>query len=188
MQKGLLLCDLKELSSACKKHYPDVKIGFSKFCSLRPKWCILVGQSGTHSVCVCTIHQNVTLMLNAMKHDRKSRELMSMMVCDYDSKECMVHWCQNCPGSAVLTDYLLQQLINEDNDYEENEHGDMILFQQWKTVDQSQVMQQSLPVKEFVEVLMDKTNDLKGHSYIAKGQAHYLKRCREEQMLQRTYL
>ena len=43
MQKRLLLFDLKELYSAFKKHYPNINIGFSKFCSLRPKWCILVG-------------------------------------------------------------------------------------------------------------------------------------------------
>ena len=180
IQKRLLLCDLKELYSAFKKHYPDVKIGFSKFCSLRPKWCILVGQSGTHSVCVCTIHQNVTLMLSAIKLDRKSHELMKMMVCDCDSKECMVHRCQNCPGSVVLTDFLLQQLINEGDDYEDNENGEMIQFQQWTTVDRFQLVQQSLPVKEFVDVLVDKINDLTGHSYIAKAQAQYFKRCKEE--------
>ena len=30
---------------------------------LRPKHCILAGTSGTHSVCVCTIHQNVKLIV-----------------------------------------------------------------------------------------------------------------------------
>jgi hypothetical protein len=34
-----------------------VKIGFSKFCELRPKHCILAGASGTHSVFVHTIYQ-----------------------------------------------------------------------------------------------------------------------------------
>ena len=50
MQKRLLLCGLKELYSSFKQKFPDVKVGFSKFCSLRPKWCVLVGSSGTHSV------------------------------------------------------------------------------------------------------------------------------------------
>ena len=45
-----------------KERFPDRKIGFSKFAELRPKHCVLAGASGTHSVCVCTIHQNVKLM------------------------------------------------------------------------------------------------------------------------------
>ena len=159
MQKRLLLCDLRELYSAFKKNYPNINIGFSKFCSFRPKWCILVGRSGTHSVCVCTIHQNVTLMLNAIKLDKDYHELMSMLVCDRNIKECMVHRCPNCPESAVLIAYLLEQLLQGDED-DENEDVDGILVQQWTTVDRSELVQQSLPVKEFVEVLVDKMNDL----------------------------
>ena len=37
MQKRLILCNLKELFEAFKEKHPDTKIGFSKFCSLRPK-------------------------------------------------------------------------------------------------------------------------------------------------------
>ena len=37
-----------------------MKIGFTEFC---PKECVLPGSSGTHSVCVCTKHQNVKLMV-----------------------------------------------------------------------------------------------------------------------------
>ena len=51
-QRRLLLCNLKELYSAFKQRHPGAKIGFSKVCSLRPKWCVPVGSTGTHSVCV----------------------------------------------------------------------------------------------------------------------------------------
>ena len=63
-QRRLLLCNLKELYSAFKERHPDAKVGFSKFCSLRPKWCVSVGSSGTHSVCVCTSHQNAQLLVH----------------------------------------------------------------------------------------------------------------------------
>ena len=66
-QKRLILCTLKELYLAYKENYPENTIGFSKFCSLRPKWCVSAGKAGTHSVCVCTIHQNVILLLHAAK-------------------------------------------------------------------------------------------------------------------------
>ncbi len=37
-------------------------VGSSKFAELRPPHCVLAGASGTHSMCVCTIHQNMKLM------------------------------------------------------------------------------------------------------------------------------
>ena len=64
-QKRLLLCNLSELYAVFKEKYPDLKIGLSKFCSLRPKWCKNIGSSGSHTVCVCTIHQNTILACQA---------------------------------------------------------------------------------------------------------------------------
>lgn len=52
MQKRLLLQNLNELYSSFKFEYPEIKIGFSKFCMLRPKWCVTAGSAGTHSVFV----------------------------------------------------------------------------------------------------------------------------------------
>lgn len=63
VQKKLVLMNISELYENFKEKYPDVKIGFSKFASLRPQHCVLAGSSGTHTVCVCTIHENVKLML-----------------------------------------------------------------------------------------------------------------------------
>ena len=49
-QKRLVLCNLREMYSAFKEKNPNIKLGFSKFCSLRPKWCVIAGSTGTHSV------------------------------------------------------------------------------------------------------------------------------------------
>jgi hypothetical protein len=65
--KLFLLCNLKELYSYFKNSHSGVKIGFLKFAFLLPRNCIMAGASGIHSVCVCTIHQNVKLMLEACK-------------------------------------------------------------------------------------------------------------------------
>ena len=64
-QKRLLLYNSKEMYLAYKEKFPDHKVGLSKFCELRPKWCIAVSSAGTHSVCVCTIHKNTKLMVDA---------------------------------------------------------------------------------------------------------------------------
>jgi len=75
VQKRLLLSNLKELYQQFKEKYPIEKIGFSKFAAeLRPQHCILAGASGTHTVCVCTIHQNVKLMIIGGKIAEQSAE------------------------------------------------------------------------------------------------------------------
>ena len=64
-QKRLVLSNLKELHASWKEASPSKKVGFSTFAALRPKWCVLAGSSGTHSVCVCKYHQNPKLMVEA---------------------------------------------------------------------------------------------------------------------------
>ena len=81
-QKRLILCNLKELFAQFKSQYPNVNKGFSKFCSLRLKWCTLVGLPGSHSVCVCTIHQNTTLLVNALKLDVDVHDLVDLIARD----------------------------------------------------------------------------------------------------------
>ena len=72
------LCNLQELYTAFKEKHPNVNIGFSKFCALRPKWCVLAGSKMTHSVCVCSAHQNVELLVNAMNWDLTCKGLIKL--------------------------------------------------------------------------------------------------------------
>ena len=65
-QKFLILSNLKEAYQNFKEKHPTMKIGFSKFAQFCPKECVLPCSSGTHSVCVCTKHHNVKLMMAAI--------------------------------------------------------------------------------------------------------------------------
>ena len=80
VSKRLIICDLKELYTAFKDKYPDLKINFSTFGSLRPKWCITVSPKGTHSVCLCTAHQNVKLLLSLVNLSKGYHELLELIV------------------------------------------------------------------------------------------------------------
>ena len=66
VQKRLILSNLKEAYLVFKDQYPNEKVGFSKFAEHRPRYCVLAGASGTHCTCVCTIHQNVKLMIQGV--------------------------------------------------------------------------------------------------------------------------
>ena len=171
-QKRLLLCNLHELYVLFKEQNPELKVGFSKFCSLRPKWCVTVGTSGTHSVCAYTIHQNAKLLLHATKTGYTYKELMEMIVCDCGNKTCMARRWEKCPGTDSLREYL-ETILDE---HEE------VTFQQWQTTDgktianRSKMITQTLNVDEFIVSLVGAIDNLTSHSYIAKCQTKYLKR------------
>ncbi|KAL5505266.1 hypothetical protein EMCRGX_G006670 [Ephydatia muelleri] len=82
-QNRLILCNLREAYEQFKAKHPGTKLSFSTFAMLRPKECVLAGASGTHTVCVCTLHQNTKLMFigivrtnvnEAVEHDRAGAE------------------------------------------------------------------------------------------------------------------
>ena len=159
---------MKELYAALHTQNTGIKIGFSKFCSLRPKWCVLAGSPRTKSVCVCTIHQNVTLLLDAVNLEKDRRQLIDMVVC----KECMIHRCINCPSRSDSEDYLNEQLLPEFVE-------ETIEFYQWTSTDRSELLRQCLSLNEFILLLVEKLNELTSHSFIAKAQSKYLKHCKE---------
>ena len=170
-QKRLLMCILKELFVAFKEKFPIAKVSFAKFCSLRPKWCVLLGASGTHSVCVCTMHQNTKLLLAPIGENYK--ELMKLLVCSIENRECMIKRCPDCPKTS---DALLNHLNMRLSDFED----DYIQFSQWTTTDRSILVQQQETVSEYIRLVVDQMNKLTAHSYIAKAQSQYLKKRKEE--------
>ena len=173
MQKRLLLCNLRELYSEFKEKNPNAKIGFSKFCSLRPKWCIIAGSTGTHSVCVCAYHQNAILLLSAIKWELTYKDLISKIVCDPLSNECMIHRCVQCPGTDALKAFLDDAL--KDMDLEEEFH-----FNQWESVDRTTLITRTVSVEDYKDLVVESIDNLTAHSYIAKSQAKYLKKLKTE--------
>ena len=155
-----------------KKKNPGIEIGFSKFCSLRPKWCITVGPSGTHSVCVCTYHQNAVLLVGAIDWNLTYKDLMKIVVCDIDNRESMVHRCEHCPGAAALQSFL-------ENKLEELEIHD-VTFNQWQNTDRPTIITQSTDDINYIEQLVDVIDHLTSHSYIAKSQGQSLKKLKSE--------
>ena len=98
--------NLQELYTAFKEKHPNVNLGFSKFCTLRPKWCVLACSKMTHSVCVSSAHQNVVLLVNAMGWDLIYKDLIKKIVYNTESKKCIMQWCESCPLTATLKQFL----------------------------------------------------------------------------------
>ncbi len=110
--KRLVLANLKEIYALFKEKHPDKKVGFSKFAMLRPKECVLAGASGTHQVCVCTVHNNIKLMMTnsgmAKITGREEVPLihyshpLSKIMCNPPLPSCHLGWCPFCPGKESL--------------------------------------------------------------------------------------
>ena len=136
VQKRLVLSNLKEIYRAFKDQFPNEKVGFSKFAELRPRNCMLARASGTHSVCVCTIHQNVKLIIQGVKLSNLSasgstsyQHCLTQILCNPPSPSCYLGSCDACPGIDKLRGDLIA-LLDENL-------IDNVVFKQWVSVDRS---------------------------------------------------
>lgn len=197
-QKFLILCNLKEAYQLFKEKYPDIKIGFSKFAELRPKECVLPGSSGTHVVCLCTIHQNVKLMLAAIVNIFKwetpclldspgtSTEIseidtnyichyshcLAFLQCNPPQELCFFGKCDNCPKEEKLVHLL--------NNAFDRKGVDEIEFKEWVSTDRSTLQTQKLVVEEFIQLFYEKLKVLLQHDFIAKRQMAFLQELKEK--------
>ena len=178
VQKRLILSNLKELYCDFKDKYPTEHIGFTKFAELRPKHCILAGASGTHTVCVCTIHQNVKLMLEGAKLQELApsrlgtyHHCIAKMICNPPLPRCYLGECDCCPGVSKLNDQIVEV-------FDEN-LIDSITFKQWTTVDRSTLVTMTLSSDEFADTLCEKLITLRAHAFIATQQSRFFEECKQ---------
>ena len=160
----MILVRLNELYQEFKKQHPDRKIGFTKFCELRPKWCVNVTSSGMHSVCVCAYHQNVKLISAATPLKIYYKELMALCVCEINSRNCMFRLCENCPSKSEIKEKLFNFFL--ENDYEEN---DTVSYKQWLSTDRAALTTIQTTVTEFIETAVDMISSLCTHHFIKEA-------------------
>ena len=179
-QKQLILVTLRELYALFKEAYPDLKIGFSKFCTLRPKECIGAGASGTHAICVCIIHQNFNLLLWSFDKSLKCKDIVSEVACDTQNFKCMMRLCKKCSDKKYVEEKIFN--ILKKNEYEmdkdtivEDWKSESVEYKQWTNQDRSQL---ETKVDNRYEIFLNIINDsdkLFQHHYIAKQQSRHLK-------------
>lgn len=90
-----------------KNDNPGLKIGFSKFASIRPKECVLASSThGIHQTCVCVYHQNAKLIFDSLvshldlkKYNIETlRQMMDILLCETATEKCRLNECKHCPG------------------------------------------------------------------------------------------
>ena len=92
-QVRFMLKSLREAYNKFKEEDPSLKVGLTRFCELRPTHVKLLDQI-PHQVCVCSYHENVKLLLVALKEHTSLNSDFSAFIeqvtCDASSKECMM--------------------------------------------------------------------------------------------------
>lgn len=182
VQKRLVLANLQEIYQLFKEKFPANKIGFSKFCDLRPKNCILAGKSGTHTVCVCTLHQNIKLMMYGAKMQnfvldgddtalKSYHSCLVKMMCNPPSQHCFMNVCKECPGVPRLQE-LLNTKFNE-------KMIDEVTYKKWVTVDRCVMETVVKCTDDFIDEFLDTLTKLKTHSFIASQQKEYYSEIKE---------
>ena len=169
VQKRLLLSSLRETFQRFEevsKH----QISFSLFAALRPNHCKLLNTSGYHNVCVCTIHENVDLMLHSLKKysfqiDCKPPSEKLLCNSSIRTKDCYFRDCKKCPTSSILEESLLEEL--------EQKIVNEISFEQWVTTDRCNLEILTKPVDDFVAYLTEKLEKLVTHDYIKNNNLNF---------------
>lgn len=180
VQKRLMMSSLKESYEGYKTLYKNdesKKIGFSKFALLRPKNCVQPGSSGTHTVCVCTIHQNVKLIIHGIKIESITnktishyRDCISHIICSEPTPNCYLLKCEDCPGLDKFREYLKNAFL--ENDYDDDE---LLSFSQWVSTDRCNLQSYTQPLNEALDYFIIKLKKLIPHYYISLQQSNFIK-------------
>lgn len=120
VQRRLVMMNLNEAFEQFKIENPEKQIGFSKFAELRPKECVLAGQThGIHVVCVCEKHQNVSLKFDALKKNQlltldKLNDVLNSLLCENRTEKCSLAKCTKClPDSMSKMEGNLFNIFDE---------------------------------------------------------------------------
>lgn len=89
-------------------------LGLSKFAELKQKWRILVVGKGTHVVCMCTIDENLNIMLdvsnlkelNKNSYPLRYKDCLQLVLCKQSKPSCYLNECKSCPNFDKCSDYI----------------------------------------------------------------------------------
>ena len=122
-------------------------------------------------------------MLSAIGLEKSYYEIVKIVVCSRESKICMIHRCNLCPGIQVVQNFLMQflkQTQEPEGYFESDENEELtVSFKLWTTTDRTELLTMKLSLNEFIELLCEKLDKITSHSCIAKSQANYLKHLKE---------
>jgi hypothetical protein len=172
IQKRLLLHTLSECYLLFKDDHTDVKIGKTKFSTLKPPQCVFPGTPGTREVCVCIIHGNADLVMEPicaydLPDDRDPLSPTScvlMTMCSPPSPYCCLGICQSCPGTAELEKYFQELLTGEDK----------VKYCIWTTQDRCELITVEKTTQAYIQTVISHLKLLRPHRFLVLMQNEFV--------------
>lgn len=166
VQKKLMMMTVMEAYKLFKLEHKNVKVGKSKFASLRPIHVQPVSEKD-QNVCCCRYHENVEMLLDSLRKSCPGLPSLDAVVegagCRWDIK-CYLGDCDICSDVGIFIHTLLPSELLEDAE---------ILYYQWNTENKKAEVQSTFDAA--VEELITQVAALKRHCYIAKIQLQQIK-------------
>lgn len=174
-QKKYLLCTVMEAYQAFKQLHPNTEIGKSKFAELRPSHILCIGET-PHNVCVCAVHENVTLLLKAHSSlPNDCMELLNIATCKNRSVACSKNTCDKCKNNFLFNQFV--KTIPEDQLQEP------LKWYQWKKDSGSKECVKFLNEGTLSDIIDELKNQLEKfilHCYEKSTQSAYFKQLRQD--------
>ena len=101
LQKRYLLYSLREVYHLFIEEHPNIPVSCSAFTELRPS-NVLYKSMIPHNVCVCMYHENIRLLLKALREHIDSftsldlQSFVQLLVCADTNELCMFRKCDQC--------------------------------------------------------------------------------------------
>ena len=153
-QTRYMLMSLREAHTKYGEEHPSQNIGFSKFCELRPQNIKCLDHL-PHHVCVCAYHENVRLLLLALKdHTPLTAEFdafRAQVTCDPNAKECLTGECTKCVG-------MIDELAPADGDVP-------IRYHQWQSNERTEKVEVVSTARDAFLELKKKLKPFLMHTY-----------------------
>lgn len=168
IQKRYLFLTLGESYQHYKEEYPrDAKIGFTRFCELRPKHVFLRAET-PENLCLCIYHENMKLLLTSVPGISNSTgDLIRNVVCNENEMKCMMSECNVC-GNARKYDQYIDSAFPDLSDAD-------ITYQQWIKDEEGHTSRKKMcgSVTEVLDTLRGKLPQFLKHAFINKRQASH---------------
>ncbi|KAF8789402.1 hypothetical protein HNY73_007342 [Argiope bruennichi] len=165
LQKRLLMYNLKDAFQLFKIDHPNIEIGLSKFCELRPSEVETVGCKD-QAVCCCPYCENFAFLLKVCKwknnNIKTANDIFDLIVCNKNNADCMKQKCKNCPMQ-------IKKFIDEELDLNEGK----VCVNQWN---KGKLEENVLEAKKIIEELISQLTTLLKHIYNISRQAKEIRK------------
>ena len=160
-QTRYMLMSLKEAHVKYIEEHPNNNIGLSKFCEMRPK-NVKLFDNIPHHVCVCSYHENVRLLLVALREHTslavEFHDFISQVTCDPRAQACLTSKCKTC-----------EDRIN--NFAPDNSSADTLRYLQWQNNTRVEKVEIIGTVDDAFSSLKSQLKPFLLHTYVKRKQA-----------------